>query len=106
MVGLGVRDLWNLLPAARVVNQRQKRDRIVSASVLNEAKPRIMAWWQDGYLAASPVLRARFTEEARTTLPIGRDGGLDLEDLFQALDFRRLRLRQETQMAEWAGRAG
>jgi len=99
-------DLWNLLPAARVVNQRQKRDRIISASVLNEAKPRIMAWWQDGYLAASPVLRARFTEEARTTLPIGRDGGLDLEDLFQALDFRRLRLRQETQMAEWAGRAG
>ena len=99
-------DLWNLLPAARVVNQRQKRDRIISAGVLNEAKPRILAWWQEGYLAAGPALRARFTEEARTTLPTGRDGGLDLEDLFQALDFRRLRLRQETQMAEWAGAAG
>jgi SAM-dependent methyltransferase len=96
-------DLWNLLPTARVVNQRQKRDRIISASVLNEAKPRILQWWQEGYLAAGPALRARFTEEARTTLPIGRDDALDLEDLFLALDFRRLRLRQETQMAEWAG---
>jgi hypothetical protein len=99
-------DLWNLLPAARVVNQRQKRDRIISAAVLNEAKPRILGWWQDGYLAAGPALRTRFIEEARTTLPIGRDGGLDLDDLFLALDFRRLRLRQETQMAEWAGGAG
>ena len=26
-----------------------------------------------------------------------------LEDLFAALDFRRLRLRQETQLPEWAG---
>ncbi len=99
-------DLWNLLPAARVVNQRQKRDRIISAAVLNEAKPRIVDWWQEGYLASGPAMLARFTEEARTTLPIGRDGGLDLEDLFMALDFRRLRLRQETQMPEWAGDAG
>ncbi len=96
-------DLWNLLPAARVVNQQQKRDRIISAAVLNEAKPRILEWWQEGYVAAGPALRARFTEEARTTLPTRRDGGLDLDDLFLALDFRRLRLRQETQMAEWEG---
>jgi len=99
-------DLWNLLPAARLVNQRQKRDRIISATALHEAKPRILEWWQDGYLAAGPALQARFTEEAQTTLPIGGGGGgLDLEDLFLALDFRRLRLRQETQMAEWAGMA-
>ena len=96
-------DLWNLLPASRAVNQRQKRDLIISAAVLNEAKPRILDWWQEAYLASGPVLRERFAEEARTTLPIRRENGLDLEDLFLALDFRRLRLRQETQMAEWAG---
>ncbi len=96
-------DLWNLLPASRAVNQRQKRDLIISAAVLNEAKPRIVDWWQEAYLASGPVLRERFAEEARTTLPIRRENGLDLEDLFLALDFRRLRLRQETQMAEWAG---
>ena len=98
-------DLWNLLPTSRVVNQRQKRDLIISAVVLNEAKPRILAWWQEGYLASGPALQARFTEEARTTLPIARDGDLDLGEVFVALDFRRLRLRQETQMAEWAGGA-
>jgi SAM-dependent methyltransferase len=99
-------DLWNLLPAARVVNQRQKRDLIISAAMLNEAKPRILNWWQEGYLASTPALRERFTEEARTTLPIKRDSVLDLEDLFMALDFRRLRLRQETQMAEWSHGSG
>lgn len=95
-------DLWNLLPASRQVNQQQKRDRIISAPVLIEAKPRILDWWREGYLAAGPVLSARFTEEAQTTLPLSRSGTFDLEDLFQALDFRRLRLRQETQMAEWS----
>lgn len=99
-------DLWNLLPASRVVNQRQKRDRIISAAVLNAAKPRILQWWQDGYIAAGPAMRARFTEEALTTLPISRDTELDLDNLFLALDFRRLRLHQETQMPEWTGGTG
>jgi hypothetical protein len=89
-----------------VVNQRQKRDRLVSATALNEAKPLILEWWHEGYLAAGPALQARFVEEAQTTLPTGHGGLLDLEDLFTALDFRRLRLRQETQMAEWTGVGG
>ncbi len=99
-------DLWNLLPTGRAINQHQKRDLIVSAATLREAKPRIQQWWQEGYLDGSPALRARFTEEARTTLPIGREGDLDVDELFLALDFRRLRLRQETQLPEWTGHAG
>ncbi|MGG5885652.1 class I SAM-dependent methyltransferase [Falsiroseomonas sp. HC035] len=95
-------DLWNLLPAATEVNRRGKRGQIVGAAALAEARPRILAWWQDAYQGGA--LRDRFAEEARTTLPIARQAGaLDLEEVFAALDFRRLRLRQETSLPEWRG---
>jgi SAM-dependent methyltransferase len=95
-------DLWNLLPTSAEVNRRGKRDLIVGAAALAEARPRILSWWQQAY-AAGP-LQDRFAEEARTTLPITRQAGaLDLEEVFAALDFRRLRLRQETALTEWAG---
>lgn len=97
-------DLWNLLPAASNVNRNGKRERIIGAATLQEARPRILAWWQDAYLAGDAPVRARFIEEARTTLPLSHDRtDLDPDELFSALDFRRLRLRQETQVPEWAG---
>lgn len=99
-------DLWNLLPAAPAVNRHGKRERIVAAGALAEARPRILRWWEEAYLNGAPAVRARFAEEARTTLPIPPEGEPSLEELFAALDFRRLRLRQETQLAEWAGTAG
>jgi len=96
-------DLWNLLPSGKILNRAAKRDLIVSSAALTAAKPRILQWWESAYLNAPPPVRLRFAEEARTTLPISADGPPDLEELFQALDFRRLRLRQETQVAEWLG---
>lgn len=99
-------DLWNLLPAAPSINQHAKRERIVSAAALAEARPRIIAWWQDTYLDAPPPVRRRFAEEARTTLPLPLDRAADLDELFAALDFRRLRLLQETQLPQWSGAAG
>jgi SAM-dependent methyltransferase len=96
-------DLWNLLPTGKALNRMGKRDLIVSSAVLNSAKPRILAWWESAYLDAPAPVRLRFSEEARTTLPIASSGSPDLEELFQALDFRRLRLQQETQLGEWAG---
>jgi len=96
-------DLWNLLPVATAVNRDSKRGRIVSAAALAEARPRILAWWQDTYVDADASIRARFSEEARTTLPLAPDRAPDLDELFAALDFRRLRLKQETQLAEWQG---
>jgi len=97
-------DLWNLLPTASDVNRNGKRERIIGAATLQDARPRILAWWQDAYLAGDAPVRARFIEEARTTLPLSHDSpGLDPDELFLALDFRRLRLRQETQVPEWAG---
>jgi hypothetical protein len=63
-------------------------------------KPRILEWWENAYLDARTPVRPRFSEEARTTLPIAAEGVPDLEEPFQALDFRRLRLRQQTQVGE------
>ncbi|MGG5821606.1 methyltransferase domain-containing protein [Falsiroseomonas sp. HW251] len=97
-------DLWNLLPAGAAVNRR-KSGLIVAAPTLTEAKPRILEWWQRGYVEGDAPIRARFAEEARSTLPLPPDRAPDLDDLFAALDFRRLRLRQETQLPEWRGNA-
>jgi hypothetical protein len=96
-------DLWNLLPAAPAVNRHGKREKIVTGAALAQARPLILDWWRNAYLEDAPVLRARFNEEAKTTLPILRHDATDLDELFQALDFRRLRLKQETQGAEWEG---
>jgi SAM-dependent methyltransferase len=93
-------DLWNLLPAGAAVNRR-KSGLIVAAPTLAAAKPRILEWWRRGYQDAAAPIRARFAEEARSTLPLPHDREPELEDLFAALDFRRLRLRQETQLPEW-----
>jgi hypothetical protein len=96
-------DLWNLLPTASQLNRHGKRERLVTADALVGARPRIQQWWQEAYLDGSPAIRARFAEEARTTLPIAHDHSPDLDELFAALDFRRMRLRQETQAPEWNG---
>jgi SAM-dependent methyltransferase len=97
-------DLWNLLPASAQVNRHGKRERIVAARTLAAARPRIVEWWQTAYAAGSEPVQARFLEEARTTLPLtNTTGALDLQELFAALDFQRLRLRQETTLPEWSG---
>ncbi|MGG5809039.1 methyltransferase [Falsiroseomonas sp. CW058] len=95
-------DLWNLLPASPAAN-RMKSGLIVAAPALAEAKPRILRWWQRGYLEADDATRDRFAEEARSTLPLPHDGPPELDEVFAALDFRRLRLRQDAQLPEWAG---
>ena len=96
-------DLWNLLPAAPEVNRRGKQGKLISAPALAVARPSIMQWWQTAYLDTTPAVRGRFAEEAHASLPVLNHGELDLDEVFQALDFRRLQLRQYTQMAEWPG---
>jgi hypothetical protein len=94
-------DLWNLMPAGRSVNA-QKSNGLVTSAALSDAKPRILAWWEQAYVDAPEVLRSRFTEEAMLSLPLQIDGErLDLNDLFMALDFRRLRLKQDTEAPDW-----
>jgi hypothetical protein len=94
-------DLWNLLPAHRVVNQRQKRDRLPSADLLRSAKGRIEDWWESGYLSsANRVLRERFLTEAKATLPLPRDDA-SLEDVFSALSLQQVRLKSDQQVPVW-----
>lgn len=97
-------DLWNLLPAASQINRHGKGNLLISSAALMAAKPRIQDWWAETYIAGPPHVRARFAEESRSSLPLRPgEGDPDLDELFSALDFRRLRLRQETQASEWPG---
>jgi hypothetical protein len=82
------------------VNQQLKRDRLPSASVLAGARESIVGWWPGAWLR-DPALRTRFEREALAALPVGT--GASTEDVFAALEGRRLRLRQDQQVQEWRG---
>jgi SAM-dependent methyltransferase len=94
-------DLWNLLPSAPALNRHLKGEKLPAAATLEAARGAIKTWWQDAYLDSGPAVRVRFNEEATTSLPVLAGKGLDLDELFLALDFKRMQLRQETQAAEW-----
>lgn len=93
-------DLWNLLPANRRANQHLKRDRLPSASLLETARPRIIAWWEMAW-SDDPIADSRFRREAAAALPVGAAG--DLEDVFSGVEWRRLKIRQDQQVEEWLG---
>lgn len=95
-------DLWNLMPAHRSVNQREKRDRLPGNAILKAAQDRILGWWnyayQDDYL-----LEKRFWLEATASLPTVRSDGSELSDIFDALCLQRMRLKRDQQVPEWQG---
>ncbi|MCC2652445.1 MAG: methyltransferase type 11 [Microvirga sp.] len=93
-------DLWNLLPASRHANQRLKKDRLPSASALSAARERILRWWDLAWRSDS-ALGPRFDREATAALPVS--AGASSDEIFAALEWRRLRLRQDQQVEEWAG---
>lgn len=121
-------DLWNLLPASRLANGR-KRDLLVSDGALSRAGEVIRSWWSMAYCGPqNPVLARQFGEEARATLPLDTspdartswapglgDVTLDcswpgevpiateLDDVFSAMRYQRLRLRQDQNLPEWNG---
>lgn len=93
-------DLWNLLPAHRLVNQRLKRDRLPSASTLFRGESRITGWWQQAYLRRTGTpLPAQFVQEAQASLPGFSTG--DSGDVFSAVCLQRIRLRHDQQVPEW-----
>lgn len=93
-------DLWNLLPAHSSINRNLKRNKLPSASALAGARPQIEAWWQEAW-EQHPTLGDRFRQEAIAALAVRADAGLD--GIFEALEWRRLRLRQDAQVVEWCG---
>ena len=96
-------DLWNLLPAHRAVNQREKRDRLPADRLLRAAGAPIQDWWRRAYLdEAGAVLPRRFADEARASLPgLAGDAVPPPEEVFAALRVQRLRLRHDQQVPEW-----
>jgi SAM-dependent methyltransferase len=93
-------DLWNLLPASRAVNQREKRDRLPSASTLTHAQDLVVDWWERAWLV-DDALKQRFVREAAAALPLGTDPSAT--EIFAGLEWRRLRLAQDQQVEEWSG---
>ena len=94
-------NLWNLMLSHRMVNQREKRDLLPSANALAAARTAIVAWWDDAWLS-NEALAARFAREAGAALPVEITANSDA--IFDGLTWRRLRLRQDQQLTEWAGR--
>jgi hypothetical protein len=88
------------LPASRHVNQHLKRDRLPSAAALAAAQDKIADWWDRGW-RADPALAGRFSREAAAALAVTSDAAIS--DIFAGLEWRRLRLRQDQQVEEWAG---
>lgn len=96
--------LWNLMPARRTVNQSQKRDRLPSDHLLRSARDRIIAWWKAAYIDGDPLLAEQFWLEARSSLPTVRSGDNTLDNLFDAVCIRRMRLKHDQQVPEWVGK--
>lgn len=95
-------DLWNLLPARREVNN-QKKDKLVSAYTLDESRHRIEAWWNSAYFQSENTAFAeRFRREALASLIVPNEDGQFFENLFDALHFRRLALKQNQNLSEWS----
>ena len=91
-------DLWNLMPAHTRVNQHEKRGRLPSATAMANARDRIIGWWEAAYLE-DDALRPRFLREAAAALPVNDAVGTTA--VYDALDWRRLRLWQDQQVPQW-----
>lgn len=94
-------DLWNLMPADAAVNRNAKRQRLPSAVALEQARERILGWWEDAYVAdgGGPITE-RFFAEAASSLPAAVAGS-SLAGVFEGAATRRLALRSAQQVEEW-----
>lgn len=97
-------DLWNLMPAHREVNQREKRDRLPTDRLLRAAQDRILHWWNEAYREnPNRALAERFALEASVSLPGVAVMDAALESYYSAVNLQRLRLKQNQQVPEWNG---
>lgn len=95
-------DLWNLLPTNRIVNQRQKGDRLVTAGSLERAKERILEWGNLAYICGGDYVEQRFVSEAKVAFPLATDQAKpDTNMIFDGLGVKRAALKQDLQLADW-----
>ena len=98
-------DLWNLFPVSKKANN-EKRDRLPTIDLIEQAKERIAEWWEGAYHLGrtGDRLAEQFEIEVRASLPgLGNKKGVGLgpEQIIDALKLQRLRLKQDQQVAEW-----
>jgi SAM-dependent methyltransferase len=95
-------DLWNLMPTHPSVNN-SKSNKLPSAELLDEARERIMNWWDEAYSAVS--YHERFIIEATAALPVVRSlaAGDNFERVFAGIQHQRIRLKTDQQIPEWGG---
>lgn len=96
-------DLWNLMPSDRRTNQREKRQKLPSAVRLDNARERILDWWDAAYVSRDEAACRRFMAEARGSLPLGSGLATGLEDIFEGVHIRRTALRVDQRVEEWNG---
>ncbi|KXO12835.1 hypothetical protein AKG98_4031 [Moritella sp. JT01] len=92
-------DLWNLLPSDCKVNG-QKSDSLPTAKKLKDAKLRITDWWQQAWTNDN-TQSTRFFAEANIALPGLTTNNTSIDDLFEALELQRGRLKEMQQLREW-----
>ncbi|VWX48294.1 hypothetical protein NOVOSPHI9U_140023 [Novosphingobium sp. 9U] len=86
------------MPAHARVNQHEKRDRLPSAAAMANARERNVGWWEAAYLD-DEALKLRFFREAASALPLSSPQSSTA--VYDALDWRRLRLWQDQQVPQW-----
>ena len=96
-------DLWNLMPAHRTVNQKQKKDLLPSDRLLRSAQDRVLDWWESAYLTEEFAVSNRFWQEANSSLPGIISDQKKLADIFDAVCLQRMRLKHNQQAPEWKG---
>ena len=96
-------DLWNLMPAHRTVNQKEKRASLPADRLLRSAQDRVIYWWGAAYVDNSPIVSERFWLEAKSSLPSVNAGDDTLNDIFDAVCLQGMRLKHDQQVPEWSG---
>ena len=81
----------------------EKRSKLPADRLLKASKDRIANWWEMAYTRDEPLLRERFWLEASASLPGVRAENDSLYDVFEAVCLRRMKLKHDQQVPEWAG---
>lgn len=96
-------DLWNLMPTLRSLNQREKKDKLITASTLAKSSDRIVEWWHDAYELSGSVLADRFYSEVNASLSILSPAGqvLASEEIIDGMLLKRAALKRDLQLDDW-----
>ena len=91
-------DLWNLLPTSAEIN-RKKRAKLPAAETLAEAQQRMVQWWDSAWVDTPHD--EQFFMEASYALPGLSNENPSLEEIHEATQHQRVRLKQDQQIPEW-----